>query len=66
MFPIDWPEPFGLVMIKAMACGTPVLAFRYGSVPEVVDEGITGHIVDDVNEAVRSTCSTPRKSTSPL
>jgi len=53
LFPIDWPEPFGLVMIEAMACGTPVLAFRHGSVPEVVDEGITGHIVDGVDEAIR-------------
>jgi glycosyltransferase involved in cell wall biosynthesis len=53
LFPIDWPEPFGLVMIEAMACGTPVLAFRQGSVPEVVDEGITGHIVDGVDEAIR-------------
>jgi glycosyltransferase involved in cell wall biosynthesis len=53
LFPIDWPEPFGLVMIEAMACGTPVLAFRHGSVPEVVDEGITGHIVNDVDDAIR-------------
>ena len=53
LFPIDWPEPFGLVMIEAMACGTPVLAFRHGSVPEIVDDGITGHIVDSVEEAVR-------------
>jgi glycosyltransferase involved in cell wall biosynthesis len=45
LFPIDWPEPFGLVMIEAMACGTPVLAFRHGSVAEVVEDGITGHIV---------------------
>ncbi|WP_149538049.1 glycosyltransferase family 4 protein [Siccirubricoccus phaeus] len=52
LFPIDWPEPFGLVMIEAMACGTPVIAFRNGSVPEVVDDGITGFIVDDVAEAV--------------
>ncbi len=52
LFPIDWPEPFGLVMIEAMACGTPVLAFRNGSVPEVIDEGITGFIVDDEREAV--------------
>jgi glycosyltransferase involved in cell wall biosynthesis len=42
LFPIDWPEPFGLVMIEAMACGTPVIAFRAGSVPEVIDDGITG------------------------
>ena len=53
LFPIDWPEPFGLVMIEAMACGTPVLAFNQGSVPEVVDNGVTGFIVDDVEEAVR-------------
>ena len=46
LFPIDWPEPFGLVMIEAMACGTPVLAFRCGSVPEVIDDGVTGMIVD--------------------
>jgi glycosyltransferase involved in cell wall biosynthesis len=52
--PIDWPEPFGLVMIEAMACGTPVLAFRHGSVPEVVDNGITGRIVDDLDEAVHA------------
>ena len=52
LFPIDWPEPFGLVMIEAMACGTPVLAFRNGSVAEVIDPGITGEIVDSVSEAV--------------
>ena len=50
--PIDWPEPFGLVMIEAMACGTPVIAFNRGSVPEVVDEGITGFIVEDEPGAV--------------
>jgi len=50
--PIDWPEPFGLVMIEAMACGTPVIAFRHGSVPEVVDEGITGYAVDTMQEAI--------------
>jgi glycosyltransferase involved in cell wall biosynthesis len=53
LFPIDWPEPFGLVMIEAMACGTPILAFRHGSVAEVVEDGITGHIVDSVDEAIR-------------
>lgn len=52
LFPIDWPEPFGIVMIEAMACGTPVLAFRRGSVPEVVDEGVTGHVVESVDEAI--------------
>ena len=51
LFPIDWPEPFGLVLIEAMACGTPVLAFRRGSVPEIVDD-VTGVIVDSVEEAV--------------
>jgi glycosyltransferase involved in cell wall biosynthesis len=53
LFPIDWPEPFGLVMIEAMACGTPVLGFRQGSVSEVVDQGVTGAIVDTIEEAVR-------------
>jgi glycosyltransferase involved in cell wall biosynthesis len=53
LFPIDWPEPFGLSMIEAMACGTPVLAFRQGSVPEIVDPGLTGVIVDDLDEAIR-------------
>lgn len=52
LFPIDWPEPFGIVMIEAMACGTPVLAYRRGSVPEVIDDGITGYIVDSLEEAV--------------
>lgn len=52
LFPIDWPEPFGLVMIEAMACGTPVLAFDNGSVREVLDEGVTGFIVDSEEEAV--------------
>jgi glycosyltransferase involved in cell wall biosynthesis len=53
LFPIDWPEPFGLVMIEAMACGTPVMAFRNGSVQEVIDEGLTGFVVEDEEEAVR-------------
>jgi glycosyltransferase involved in cell wall biosynthesis len=52
LFPIDWPEPFGLVMIEAMATGTPVVAFRGGSVEEVIDEGVTGFIVDDLEQAV--------------
>jgi glycosyltransferase involved in cell wall biosynthesis len=54
LFPIDWPEPFGLVMIEAMACGTPVLGFRRGSVPEIIDDHITGRIVDTVDEAIRA------------
>ncbi|WP_168793041.1 glycosyltransferase family 4 protein [Paraburkholderia aromaticivorans] len=52
LFPIDWPEPFGLVMIEAMACGTPVIAFNRGSVPEVIDHGLTGYICEDVQGAV--------------
>jgi glycosyltransferase involved in cell wall biosynthesis len=52
LFPIAWPEPFGLSMIEAMACGTPVIAMRNGSVPEVIDEHITGFIVDDEDQAV--------------
>jgi glycosyltransferase involved in cell wall biosynthesis len=52
LFPIDWPEPFGLVMIEAMSCGTPVIAYRSGSVPEVVEDGVTGFVVTDEIEAV--------------
>jgi glycosyltransferase involved in cell wall biosynthesis len=52
LMPVDWPEPFGLVMIEAMACGTPVIAWKCGSVPEVVDPGVTGFVVDSVEEAV--------------
>ncbi len=52
LFPIAWPEPFGLVMTEAMACGTPVIAFRQGSVPEVMAEGVTGFIVEDLDAAV--------------
>lgn len=51
IFPIDWPEPFGLVMIEAMACGTPVIAFNNGSVPEVIDDGVSGFIVNSMDEA---------------
>ena len=54
LFPIDWPEPFGLVMIEAMACGTPVIAYRSGSVPEVVEDGVTGFIVEKEEQAVRA------------
>jgi glycosyltransferase involved in cell wall biosynthesis len=54
LFPIDWPEPFGLVMIEAMACGTPVIAFKSGSVPEVIDDGITGFVVSGETEAVEA------------
>jgi glycosyltransferase involved in cell wall biosynthesis len=52
LLPIDWPEPFGLVMIEAMACGTPVIAYNRGSVPEIVREGLTGFVVEDENAAV--------------
>ncbi len=52
LFPIEWPEPFGLVMIEAMACGTPVIAYRHGSVPEIVHDGVNGYIVDSVDAAV--------------
>jgi glycosyltransferase involved in cell wall biosynthesis len=51
LFPIDWPEPFGIVMIEALACGTPVIAYSHGSVPEVIDHGVTGYIVDNQQQA---------------
>lgn len=54
LFPIEWPEPFGIVMIESMACGTPVLGFRRGSVPEVVEHGVAGFVVDDIPAAVRA------------
>jgi glycosyltransferase involved in cell wall biosynthesis len=54
LFPIDWPEPFGLVMIEAMSCGTPVIAFNHGSVPEVIDEGLTGMVVETVEQAAEA------------
>ena len=54
LFPIDWPEPFGLVMIESLACGTPVIAFRSGSVPEVIDNGVSGFVVDSVEEAAKA------------
>jgi glycosyltransferase involved in cell wall biosynthesis len=52
LFPINWPEPFGLAMIEAMSCGTPVIAWRHGSVPEIVEDGLTGYIVDSIDAAV--------------
>jgi glycosyltransferase involved in cell wall biosynthesis len=60
LFPIDWPEPFGLVMIEAMACGTPVVAFSGGSVREVIDEGVTGCVVESIDEAVECVKSMPQ------
>ena len=54
LFPIDWPEPFGLVMIEALACGTPVIAYRNGSVPEIIDDGATGFVVADFDSALRA------------
>ncbi len=54
VFPIDWPEPFGLVMIEALACGTPLIAWHNGSVPEIVEQGRTGFIVDNIDDAVRA------------
>ena len=59
LFPIDWPEPFGLVMIEALACGVPVVAFRGGSVEEVIEHGVTGFIVDSLEEAIAATRAVP-------
>lgn len=52
LMPVDWPEPFGLVMIEALACGTPVIAWRHGAVPEIVDDGATGFVVDSMEQAI--------------
>jgi glycosyltransferase involved in cell wall biosynthesis len=54
LFPIDWPEPFGLVMIEALACGTPVVAWRCGSVPEIINHGVSGYICESIDEAARA------------
>ncbi|MFL5729798.1 MAG: glycosyltransferase, partial [Cytophagaceae bacterium] len=54
LFPIDWPEPFGLVMIESMACGTPVIAWSQGSVPEIIDHGVSGFVVQSVEESVEA------------
>ena len=62
LFPIDWPEPFGLVMIEAMACGTPVIAYRSGAVPEVMEEGYTGFIVEELKDAVEAVRRVPELS----
>jgi len=59
LFPIDWPEPFGLAMIEAMACGTPVIAFSRGSVPEIIDHGVSGFIVTSVEEAIEHVAQAP-------
>jgi glycosyltransferase involved in cell wall biosynthesis len=56
LFPIKWDEPFGLVMLEAMACGTPVLAFRAGSVPEIIKDGISGYVSRRVEDLVRHAC----------
>jgi glycosyltransferase involved in cell wall biosynthesis len=60
LFPIDWPEPFGMVMIEAFACGTPVIAYRCGSVPEVVEHGVTGFIVENQRQAIAAAHSIDR------
>ena len=62
LLPIDWPEPFGLVMIEAMACGTPVVAYRDGAVPEVIEEGHTGFIVEGLEDAVEAVRRIPELS----
>jgi glycosyltransferase involved in cell wall biosynthesis len=54
LFPIDWPEPFGLVMIEAMACGTPTIAMRRSSVPEIIEDGLTGFVIDNEEDGMRA------------
>src|SRR6516164_9736554 len=62
LVPIDWPEPFGLVMIEAMACGTPVIAYNRGSVPEIIEDGLTGFVVEDETSAVACVGRLPQLS----
>jgi len=62
LFPIDWPEPFGLVLIEAMACGTPVIAYEQGSVQEIIEDGITGFLVDGISSAVEAVGRLPSLS----
>jgi glycosyltransferase involved in cell wall biosynthesis len=62
LFPIDWPEPFGLVMVEALACGTPVIAYGHGAVPEVLEPGVTGFIVSNQDEAVQAVAQIDRIS----
>jgi len=59
LFPIDWPEPFGLVMIEAIACGTPVIAYKSGSVPEVMEDGVTGFVVTELDGAIEAVRRVP-------
>jgi glycosyltransferase involved in cell wall biosynthesis len=66
LFPIDWPEPFGLVAIEAMAFGVPVIAWREGSMPEVIDDGVTGFLVDTVDEAVQAVARAGRLSSADI
>jgi glycosyltransferase involved in cell wall biosynthesis len=66
LVPIDWPEPFGLVMIEAMACGTPVIAFNRGSVPEIIEHGVTGYIVEDEAQALAAIARLGRLSRSTI
>src|ERR1700723_1483184 len=66
LVPIDWPEPFGLVMIEAMACGTPVIAFNRGSVPEIIEHGVTGFIVENEEQAVAAVSKLERLSRSTI
>jgi glycosyltransferase involved in cell wall biosynthesis len=62
LFPIDWPEPFGLAMIEAMACGTPIIAYREGSVPELIVEGHNGFIVNELEDAIVAARRVPELS----